>query len=567
MRPRSVADRRKYAGRPHAYVWDLLGLELTAQQEEALALMQAETRLLIRSGNNLGKTFLLAAFAIYLMDAEASLPDADLGLEEQGARVLLPGPDHPTVFSTVYSEMTAHLQRAQSRGFEMPGRFSTDSVLWRVRPKWEVEAFSPPPSTGLQIAHTASGRHHRNQHALIEEGAGVREALWKATEGMCSGDGNRIISTFNPDRPLGPAYERAESGAWRVHQIDAFDHPNVRRRYMVVPAAISFHVIDSRVRDVRECRDRGTYPAVAPDLERGDFLYALPERDAEEVGGREDGIAGHPLATVHVYRPTPAFEAQVRGAWPRSMETGLFDPGAWDAAVRRWNETPEPLAVPDRIGIDVAREGDDDTCYAPSWGEDGETLLRAWAEAEADVDDEAKAALKARRARVGEVQVAPKARGPEVAEYIARDYGRSPWVVDESGVGASVLDHARDVFGLDVAGVSFGSSAPDRLPGEHLCENVRAALAVRLSMLLDRGLVDLPPDPELRKEAMAHRLIPGRRTAEDSVRGERGKVRKESVRLLEKAKVKKAIGRSPDRFDAVILSVWRAEVAPEIFVG
>src|SRR5687768_12127006 len=74
-RARRPEDRRRYAGDPWAYCRDVFGLELTPQQDEALEAMERETRLLIAAANNVGKTFLLGAYADYVFDAVAAIPD------------------------------------------------------------------------------------------------------------------------------------------------------------------------------------------------------------------------------------------------------------------------------------------------------------------------------------------------------------------------------------------------------------------------------------------------------------------------------------------------------------
>ncbi|MCH8297514.1 MAG: hypothetical protein IH873_05560, partial [Chloroflexi bacterium] len=155
---RKPAERRKYAGDPWAYFRDVLGWTLTKQEELALDEIEKHDRLLIPSGNNLGKTFVLSGYGCYRFDAVAALPDEDRGLEEQGCQLLLPGPDHNTVFATIYSAILEHANRAESRGFGMPGLRSEKSIHWRVRPRWHVEAFAPPKHVGQEVAHSASGR-------------------------------------------------------------------------------------------------------------------------------------------------------------------------------------------------------------------------------------------------------------------------------------------------------------------------------------------------------------------------------------------------------------------------
>lgn len=550
---RDPLQRRKYAGDPWAYARDICGWKLTGQQEQALDLIEKCDRLLVPAGNNIGKTFVLALYLMYRMDAVAALEDKERGLEEQGGRILLPGPDHATIFATVYAEMLEHAARAERRGYLMPGRRSEQSVLWRVRPRWEVEPFSPKQRVAQTVAHSAAGRHHRNQIALIEEGQGVEEQVWRGVEGMCSAAGNKVISSFNPTESRGAAYTRATSGSYRVLHLSAFDHPNIVERRPVVPDAVDFHVIDTRVR--HDCRDRGPYPRVRIVRERGDFYYSLPPRGARERGPREDGIPGHPAGKVRVYRPNGAFIAQVLGRWPKASELTLFDPESWDEAVARWRRRRPKKGAPDMLGLDVAREGDDETSGAPRWGEDAETLLLDYAAIREAGDEGLKAFRRLRRQVIGEIITFPPGKGPETARAVAAVFPGCPWAVDEGGVGASVLDHAVAVLGLEAIGVSFAATPPRPTPGESWSENLRTAMYVRAALMVAAGLVDVPPDPLLREEALAHEVEPRARTVLAPERGPGVKVRKPSVLLIEKKKVKKRIGRSPDRMDAFVLGI------------
>lgn len=575
---RRAVERAKYAGDPWGYISDVLGWWLTPQQEAVLDLIERETRVLVPSGNNLGKTFELSAYGVYVMDAVAALPDEENGMPEQGARILLPGPDHDTVFETIYSEMLTHAARAESRGYMMPGIRSERSVLWRVRPKWHVEVLSPPKSVGQAVAHTASGRHHRNQIALVEEGQGVAEPLWRAAEGMCSTAGNKIVSSFNPTEPIGPAYQRARSGAYRVIHLDAFQHPNVVTRQPVVPDAVDYRVIDARVRS--DCRDRGTADQVLPESDLGDFLYALPRSDVVELPRAEstvdrsdsaalatppriDGVLGALNGTVHVYRPSASFVAQVRGQWPTTGDSGLFATSDWDAAVERWLAAPVPTTAPDRVGLDSAREGRDDSLTAPSWGLDAGALLRSYALAEQQGPLAIAAFQQASRVRVGELEVVPKGDGPDVAAYVDRLFPASPFVADVGGVGSSPFDHLVRVLGRDATGVSFAASPSPLVPSETWSENMRTQLYVRAAMLVRRGLVDVPDDPLLREEMLAHETKQTTRTAEvwNEKKARHEKIRVPSIALIDKDEIKRRIGRSPDRADAFVLSLFAPEVA------
>lgn len=545
---------RAYAGEPWKYIRDRLCVTLTGQQEEALELMEEVDRLLIPAANAVGKTFLLAAYGLYVFEVLGSMPDKDR--ERQGGRILLPGPDAATVYATVYSEMLMQALRAEEEGEAMPGVRSERSVHWYVpgAPMWNMEAFSPPRRQSEAVRHSAAGRHHRNMVALIEEGQGVDEPTWKGVEGMCVSSGNKIISSFNPTEPSGPAYQRALRGDYEVLHLDAFDHPNIARRQYVVPAAIDFKRVDDRV---RMCQDLGPASEVSPDSEHNDFVYALPPKGAKEEGrARKDGVPGHPKGEVHVFRPDWDFQARVRGQYPKVLESGLFSPGAWDEAVRRWKASP-PRGTPNRVGIDVARQGGDETCASPCWGVDPESLLRSFLAAQgAGAARKMKALREKRRIQVGRAVTFQRGDGPDVARSIFRQFSGIPMNVDEGGVGASVLDHLKRVLGADAAGVAFGSAPMEPLPGEQFAENLRASMYVRAALLIRLGLADAPDDPLLREEIMATDIIIVDRSIKVEQRdGTIVVERHPSVRLIDKKKIKKQIGRSPDRADSFVLAL------------
>ena len=561
---RSIDQRRAYVNRPADYIENVLQIYLTPQQGDALNLIETQNRVLIPSGHNLGKTFLLSAYGIYYFDAIGSQEDEVNRKDQQGARILLPGPDHNTIYMTVYSEMLVHAARAEGAGHLMPGRRSEDSVLWKVGPKWEMEAMAPMKRVGRAVAHSASGRHHANQIALVEEGQGVDESLWQAVEGTCTSQGNKIISSFNPTENSGPTYKRAREGTYSVIHLDGFDHPNVKFRAYSIPAAVDFQFVDDMV---RECSDRGPYPDSRPDTDYDDFVYALPPvRGAAEFGPREDGHRGHPKGELRVFRPTPLFQAKVRGKWPTTATTGLFTPGDWDAAVTRWNDGGDPEEdPPDSVGIDPARQGADDTCAAPRWGMSAVKLLREYQFAEEELDEQMLKEIRDhRRVRVGRIRAIGKGDGEEVARALAHRFPASPWVLDEAGVGTSVLDFSLRVFGMEAYGVSFAGRPDEPLSGQRLADNMRAQLYLRAAMLVNRGLCDVPDDPLLREEAMATNIIESSRTVKEQARnGKLVKTKKSSIRIEEKANIKQRIGRSPDRLDAFVLSLHEVEVSSD----
>lgn len=546
----SLEKRRRYASDWHAYIRDVYGYRLTQQQSDIVELCYHYIRVLIPAAQNVGKSWILGLIALCLFDPVAALPGPE-GIEQQGARILLPGPDAKTVFATVYSKITSHAIRAQQRGWRLPGAWSERSVLWRVPgyPEWTMECLTPPKRTDERQAHGAAGRHHVNQHAIVEEGIGVAEALWMSIERQCSGAGNKIISAYNPTEPIGPTISREATGTYRVIRLSALEHPNVKTRSTVVPGAISHEAIDELVRV--HTVDQGSFPGTPLDPDRGDFVYAVGGKDLQEQGVRPDGIPGHPAAEPRVRRPLATAETSILGRTASAGNASLFTIEAITRSVVRWRETPAPTAKPSRVGVDPAREGGDDSCAAPAWGESGEALLRAYHDASQRGPEAVKVLQATRRIRIGQIDVLPKGDGEVVAEALVQRFPGLPYTVDVGGVSAAPIDVLRTVKHAEVAAIDFGGLPPKPVPQQMQCENMRTHMYVILAMLCARDLADLPPDAALHQELLAHQIEYRTRSVE--VGDQRRRVT--SALLKPKDDVKRAIGRSPDRGDAAVLSV------------
>lgn len=210
------------------------------------------------------------------------------------------------------------------------------------------------------------------------------------------------------------------------------------------------------------------------------------------------------------------------------FQAGLTDdawqliPSAWlKAAMARWR--PEgPTQGLATLGVDVARGGSDRTAIA---------RRREWhvwpieVYPGSETDDGGKAAA------LVDLAAAPM------------DGAQPPTVnVDVIGVGSSAYDALKSIRrNVHPINVASGSRFRDR-SGRLGMSNVRAEMYWRLREALDPSYgakLAIPPDEELREELLAHRWT----------------VTASGVQIEAKEEIEKRIGRSPDRADAVALSI------------
>lgn len=554
---KQIAKRRAYAerGDPQAYIREVLREKLTPQMERVLGDIVTHERILIPSSTGTGKTHLLSCYALYRFDCVAALPSEKDDLEEQGCIVILSAPTNDHIFRVLYGSIRERAIRAERLGWPIPGEMSDARPAWFVRSDWYLRPISPPERAGMEAAPSGAGTHHRNLVILLDDANGVKPIVWRTSEGNAISPGNQIIAPFNPTETTGPTYTRAQiGGGYHVIHLSAFDHPNVRNRSHEAPGegVISFEEVDRSVR--LQCKDIGTPEDRPPDHKHHDFVYALPPDSASERGPRDDGILGHPDGTPRVYRPNGTFESYKLGEWPGASKNSLFDRSALEAAQERWKQTAPPTGPPDRLGCDIAyKEKGDDVALVPSWGDDAASLRLAHYQAQED-GAEALAELKAtRRIRVGMPVAMPGADGPTVSSEILErfpDVGK--YLVDIGGPGTSAYDSLARATGAPVHGISFGAAAPESAPDEDASENMRAAMYTRFAFLVNVGLVDLPPDPELIEDLLAQKVLWKVRMVARS--GEEAS-RRPSQAIIEKALIRKSLGRSPDKGDAAALSL------------
>lgn len=228
-----------------------------------------------------------------------------------------------------------------------------------------------------------------------------------------------------------------------------------------------------------------------------------------------------------VGRDSPLWTSKVLGQFPEIDEFSVIPLGWIYDAQRRWEEwnlQGRPLTGSAKVvGADIARFGLDKTAFAVRYG---------------DV--------------VTEVKTMPKRDTQGTAELLKQECGEALSIIDTNGVGAGVYDEMRK-SGYYTLPFNPGTRTSLRdSSGQIEFYNLRAAATWHLRELLDPArnpTICLPPDDQLAADLSAPRW--------KNIAG--GKIVIEG-----KDEIKKRIGRSPDRGDAVTLAFWRQNVGIEI---
>ncbi len=203
-------------------------------------------------------------------------------------------------------------------------------------------------------------------------------------------------------------------------------------------------------------------------------------------------------------RDSNLYRARVLGRWPEQGDDALISLRDVEAAAERW--TP-PEGTPRGTGTDVARFGSD------------ETVL-----------------IAIHKGGVVAPAMVRKGQDTMATAGLIKSLGCLANAVDDTGLGGGVTDRLNEQQ-YPVLGVNFGESAQDK----ERFVNRRTELWWNLRESLRAGRLALPADHQL------HADLTNVKYGMDSA----GRIRLEA-----KDAIKKRLGRSPDRGDALALATW-----------
>lgn len=224
--------------------------------------------------------------------------------------------------------------------------------------------------------------------------------------------------------------------------------------------------------------------------------------------------------------------AEIREAMKGKFRTTFADdewqviPTQWIIdAQERWRPEPPKGELMTAMGVDIAQGGADRTVLAPRYGD--------W---------------------FGQMITKPGREtpdGPTAAAFVVlhmRD-GAAINIDLGGGWGGPCFGHLKGDAAADVFGIMPGVASSGRaLEGGLAFRNIRAEMWWRMREALDPmspSKIALPPDPELRAELAAPRY-------KTSKGGDGG--RHMIITLEEKSDIRKRLGRSPDKGDAVVMA-------------
>ncbi|RPE06034.1 hypothetical protein EGT74_24485 [Chitinophaga lutea] len=475
---------------------DIMGVKLDSEQEKILLSVQHEKMTSVTSGTARGKDFVTAVSSLCFLYTTPRFKNGDL---ISNTKVALTAPTDRQVKDIMMPEIARIHRRMVSKGFGfMAGELQSYGIK-TGHEEWFLTGFKADEHN-----HEAwSGFHAVNTMFAVTEASGVAETIYDAIEGNLQGN-SRILLVFNFNRTTGYAAKSQSSSRWKKFRLNSMNAPNVLEKKTVIPGQVDYEWVNDKV---------------------STWCTLIQESDFNEGEGdfRWEGSC---------YRPNDLFRIKVLGLGPKESADTLI-PRYWiELANQRWQEfVKEGFPRHDvlRLGVDVAGMGRDSSCFCPRYADFVDTLKMVHSGGKANHTEIA-----------GITKVTLNTHADKYTGKKAMAF------VDTIGEGAAIVPILAEQGMTNVYSCKFSEAATDSggnpltdLTGQYEFANLRAYLfwAVRDWLDPSKGSkAMLPPDDDLLQEATEARW----------------KFQSNGKIIIEpKDDIKKRLGRSPDRFDAL----------------
>ncbi len=439
---------------PSKFASEKLKLSMWSKFSAVFDAVQAgHRRILVRSANGVGKTTALAALCNWKLATH------------KDSIVLTTASSHMQVRQNLWGEI-----RRQAKYANLYGDTPITQGMIKLDEKHYAIAISP------REPENAQGFHSRSMLIAIDEATGANREVINALIGTATGNDVQIVMIYNPMTTDSFVYEAERSGDWHVITISADEHPNIFMGRNIVEGAITRRSYYDNVRA---------------------WSYEVDENDEKPFW-----LSGK------YYRKTAEITKRIFGEWAEDGGEGFIPMHL----VRR-SLTADVERGIKSLGVDVARGGDDETCFAFFDGGVQEKLITM---------------------RTRDML--------SVAERV-RKYYEEGWqviTIDDTGIGGGVTDLLRS-YGIEPNAIHFAQKAKGFFRGQKKqLANARAEMYFVLDDELKHGDIKLLDDHLLHQEL--------------TTIGLRHNAATEAYLLESKDDIRSRLGRSPDRADATALA-------------
>lgn len=493
-------DLARWRGDPCAFFLDVFGIKPWRRQREILESVRDNRRTAVRSGHKVAKSNSAAGVGIWWV---ATRP--------QG-RVITTATTGRQIRAIIWREVRAMHRASLKQGRLMLPRPAIQPVNGlRYDDGREFVGFTAEDTESM------SGLSGPDMLFIVDEASGVAEDIFVAIRGNMAG-GASLLLISNPSQSSGTFY-------------DAFhDHSELYN---------CIHVSSEESPNILSCTD--------------DEVIPVPEEDIIPGLARAEYVLESRIEYGPDWQHNPLYHVRVKGNFPHQSSMCVVGAGAVASAIAGWLQAV--AEGPIHIGLDVAHFGDDETCMVLRRGYKVLTITTVHGNHERQTCQLVVEAIRTHW-KFGEDRVTVKvdSAGGYGTEVVSRlsDTEDPCWTHDLTEVDGEWVWTARKTpnpWGtlrppVQVVEVNVATKSTVVSPrtGDPEYVNLRSQIWFGIAEWLKAGGT-LPDDKRLQTELVSPTYtLPKNQRAVES-----------------KKDIKKRLGRSPDRADALGLCVYEGE--------
>lgn len=483
------SDYSSYSGNMVGWIQEVLGAGLWDKLIEIVESVENNPYTAVQSANGVGKTYTAARIVL-----------AWLNIYRYNCKVIsTAAPPERQIKELMWGEIKDAWRKAKEKGIKLVGG-SPGAMSIRMNSTWWAQGFTIP-QTGTREDRIARFQGHHAEHLLfiLDEAHGIPLEIYEAMDSCISGGHNHVLVLSNPLAPSGPFYEVVRDPKYNVIQIDAFDHPNVKKNRIIFPGCVTREKTTERLeRWSRALTDEETKDA---------SCFQVPEWYSGPLAGQWRKVT------------FPFLDTKTLARFPSQSEHALISLAWIQQAQDRWVSHPpmhiQSVADAKNLGgLDVAEMGIDANSFIRRKGS-WVSKIERWN-------------------GIDLIQTGGKATAK------AKEHNIDTMYVDANGLGAGVAPHLR-ANGVKAVGVKVTEIPTVKVvEGEFNRMRDQLLWAIREWLRTDENSM-LPPDEMLLQELSVL-------TYEQDIRGK--------IVVLPKPKIREIIGRSPDALDSLALTFF-----------
>jgi len=361
--PADVDPSRYTEGRDRYvnFAEDVLGLQIAATQKRILRALTEHERILVVSGNGVGKSYTVAVAMLAYLSTNVD------------ATVMGTSGSYSQFVDAAWRPLkNLHKQAKERVGLPGSARDGGQPEL-RIDDDWFAKVVSPRDPGDLE------GRHAEHMLVVIEEAdkAYITPEHFDSAGSSITDGNDRMLAVANPpEDEANVVYEKMQSDRWHVIQFSSFDSHNVAVDAGEVDGPKIPGLIDvETIRDDWEAWNNEPWPG----LEDARTAHECRDDLDERWYRRRAGIIPPAGASAH----RPLSRADVEAAWERDADVDTLAPEATGVDVARSGDRTVATGVHgDRLRIHYAEQGTNHVDQA----EDLTEILDEWGEHPIAVD-------------------------------------------------------------------------------------------------------------------------------------------------------------------------------------